>query len=212
MPSTTFTVASTSDHGRVGRSEVGVYPPTGTISSDSFIEPMRSYTSGDNAYYLRNGLLRFDTSSLPDNSSVTGVTLRLANTVFGYSSGDSRQLTIDWYPWDGTSTDYSETALTNAFAGRDILSHNYNTWNEYDLLNPDQYVSRTGYTYLRLHISGGQPTGQNTISFREFGSDAPPELIVTYTERTRLAPDAIAQQSGFSPAVTLSTAQTDPDA
>ena len=46
-------------------------------------------------YEVRVGLLRFDTSALPDNATVTGATLKLYVT--SAASADGRSLVGEWY-------------------------------------------------------------------------------------------------------------------
>jgi hypothetical protein len=43
-------------------------------------------------------------------------------------------------------------------------------------------VSTTGWTGVRLHLSGGQPAGDNYVQMAAFGNANPvAELVVTYT-------------------------------
>jgi hypothetical protein len=44
-------------------------------------------------------------------------------------------------------------------------------------------VSTTGYTALRLHVSGGQPAGDNYVQMAAFENNSRPaaQLVVNYT-------------------------------
>jgi hypothetical protein len=43
-------------------------------------------------------------------------------------------------------------------------------------------VSTTGWTALRLHVSGGQPAGDNYVQMAAFENSNPvAQLVVTYT-------------------------------
>jgi hypothetical protein len=85
-----------------------------------------------------------------------------------------------------------QDAVNNAHAGTSIAS----------LPNTAQYVSfalqnlsnlnTSGYTGLRLHVSGGQPTGNNVFQFRSFEhtGGTPPLLEVTYVAPVALSGSA----------------------
>ena len=98
------------------RRRVG-YPPVGTpsyLAARSFFTVGRRAVFG--SYYVFVGLLRFDTSALPDGATVTSAELRLH--VKGKADGDNRGLVGEWYgasnwPIDGGdwSLNSSGTAL-----------------------------------------------------------------------------------------------------
>jgi hypothetical protein len=74
------------------------------------------------------------------------------------------------------------TIGTNALAGTDLTGIQKNVTLELGLSGPDN-VSLTGYTGLRLGISGGQPAGDNLLQFAALEHPGKPEprLVVTYT-------------------------------
>lgn len=161
------------------------YPPSGTITrgitSATVVDVERTL---DVSYFVVNGLVRWDTSSLPDNAVVSAATLRI--WVNSRTSANSLNLTAGWYAWDGTSSsDYTSTPETSALAGTALSSITTGASNDFILLSPAS-VSLSGYTSLRFHISqraaDAAPTGINQLQFRSFdhATDPEPQLIVTY--------------------------------
>ena len=71
---------------------------------------------------------------------------------------------------------------TTALPGTDITSLNKNSTVELTLANPSS-LSLTGYSALRLGISGGQPNADNHVQFAtlEHPSRDEPQLIVSYS-------------------------------
>jgi hypothetical protein len=180
---TAFTVAANADDAIASKTGTS-YPPTGTTGISTTtpnIEPSRTY-DGTN-YTIRVGLLRWDTSSLPDNAIISEAKLRLyVNTV---QNVDSRDLTADWYTWGPVATgDYSETAQTTALSGTALSGISTGGYREFTLLSPTT-VNLTGYTGIRLHISGGSPTGNNYVqtTAHDNGPSQAAQLEVTYTLR-----------------------------
>lgn len=127
--------------------------------------------------------MKWDTSSLPDNATINTATLRV--WVATTAITDARQVTGDWFTWVGNNatTDYSETPQTNAHAGTNISTFTQGASADLALTNADANISRTGITYLRLHCSGGQPTGTNWFEVASWDDTVNPEpqLIVDYS-------------------------------
>lgn len=162
-PSTTFNIAASLDDQQVARTGT-TYPPTGTIGwtpASANAEAARSLGSGA-TYAIRNMLLKWDTSGVivaPD--VVISATLRIVPTAT--RSVNTRNFTLDWGVWDGTSaSDYSETPLTDALLAQPISGLTANVDNDIVLDNVDG-IDVSGITYLRGHIDGGQPTGDNYL-------------------------------------------------
>lgn len=178
MPTIPFPITAGSQDGWVDSSG-GSYPPGSTPSfnsTDSFIYADKEFLG---SYRVGNALLKFDTSALPDNAQVTFATLRV--WVAAKANINARNLTADWFTWTGTSSDYTEAAGTNALSGVAISSITANSDNDFTLSNV-QNVSTSGFTYLRLHISGGQPSGQNYVAISTYeDTNTEPRLIVTYS-------------------------------
>lgn len=179
-PTSTFNVAASGDDGEALGSGAG-YPPSATlaVSANASIELQK--TLGAN-YTVSVALIRFDTSSLPDDATIDSATLRIRVTAT--DDINSRSLTVEWYDAGTIGTeDYTATVGTDAHAGTAIGSISGGADNDFVLVNVSN-VSKTGYTGLRLHISGGAPTGGNFVFFAAFdhATLTEPRLIVEYTE------------------------------
>jgi hypothetical protein len=136
-----------------------------------------------NGYEIAVGLVRFDTSALPDNATVTSATLRLY--ALSSTSADNRNLVAEWYPgssWPIDGADWVGTASSSASTGTPLRSLAASAYNDLSLSGLSA-ISTTGYTGLRLHVSGGQPTGENNASFAslEAGAATAAQLVVNYT-------------------------------
>lgn len=189
--SPSYTPMVGSDDGNVTKANTSTsdpYPPIAPTTFDTTsITPdvARSNVTCCGGYKIANGLIRFDTSGLPDDAVITGANLIL--NVSTKNNADSRNLTAEWYSasnWPIDAADYSETAQSTAGSWSLNSITASGTDNTLALTGPDSTnINRTGYTGLRLHISGGLPlTSQNRIRFStyELGS-AKPRLIITYT-------------------------------
>ncbi len=194
MPIETFQLTVGADDSNTRSQVVSTYPPpySAHYPVSVYCQPRRSLSGGN--YNLDIGLLRFDTSSIPTGSSL--VSAKLILNIRSRSSANSRSLTADWYTWNGTSSDHTATAQTNALAGLPI--GNITTSGDYTLtLDNTDGVSATGNTHLRLHISGGAPAGANWVSWNTFESGSPAaRLVVEYTVPT--APTVQASVGSFS--------------
>lgn len=186
MASQTFTVVDADDYW-VYRA-TGGYPPSGTtfVQTTGFdeVQVSRYKTSGTN-YQLSVGLLKFDTSSLPDAAVITAATLRVYVT--DNESVDSLNLTADWYLGTVTTSDYTATPGTDALSGVAITSLTTTSDNDLALTNVAANISTTGSTGLRLHVSqraaDAAPTGRNEVLIADASHATAPEarLIVTYS-------------------------------
>ena len=139
----------------------------------------RKTSSG--TYGISNGLLRFDTSGLPDDAVITSATLRIYMTA--KADGDNRSLAADWYTaWPIDASDFTSVAGTTAIAGVDITGLTVQSANDVPLQNLTS-ISLTGYTGLRLHVDGGVPAADNVVQFAslEHTTRPEPQLIITYT-------------------------------
>ena len=171
--SLTFCTAADANTASVDRTG-GSYPPTGayTIGTTySAYFTQKSLSAG--LYTVAIDLADWDTSSLPDFA--TNLRCTLSDFV---SSGtvrhvDDRDLTADWFDWSpaADSTDWTATAGTDALAGHALSLIPDNGTTDIPLDNCDG-VDAAGTTYLRLHVSGGRPTGQNQVVW--FGQPANP--------------------------------------
>lgn len=219
MPQSIFEV-STDWHDLFVVASGASYPPGGapvySSTQTEIFGPTREFGAG--TYQVKNGLLLWDTSSLPDDATVTAATLRLK---FSWvANPDSRSFTADWFAWGASAAaDYSLNgdaagfaAGTTAHSGTSLGSITVNADNDFALTNLSN-ISKTGNTYLRLHVSGGQPAGANQLTFyaQEHTTEPAARLIVDYTTvpPTRLIPYEIISQTNLTG--TVSAIQDDPD-
>jgi hypothetical protein len=186
--SLTFVVGAGPDDGDVRVNNMGTglgYPPATAPSASDSRTSFQVRRSGPifNGYEISDGLLRFDTSALPDNAVVTSAVLRL--WVQSRTSADNRDLVAEWYPgssWPIDGADWTATASSTASTGGGLQSLTVGAFNDLALMGLSS-ISTTGYTGLRLHVSGGQPTGENNavIAAFEAGSATAARLVVNYT-------------------------------
>lgn len=126
--------------------------------------------------------MRVDTSSLPDDAQVSSATLTVY--VVGKSDADGRSLIGSWYPgssWPIDASDHVADVGTTALSGTTVASLPVGAKSAVSLVSPGQ-VSVTGYTGLRLGLSGGAPSGDNYLQIASAdGSKPAATLTVTYT-------------------------------
>jgi hypothetical protein len=175
------------DDGQVGRASSAVYPPTTTTTASTTatsLDPQRSFAGA--AYSVQNGLLRFNTAALPDTATVVSATL-IPHLIAPPVSADGLSLTGEWYNWGPSvgAEDFSLSAASSAFSvpATSLVAGA----NQIPLSAPAINVSRTGYTYLRTHISqrpaDAPPTGVNSVKLGQFDHITQPgsSLEVCYT-------------------------------
>lgn len=180
-PTTTFNVSASGDDGSVFASDAS-YPPGADSAGTASQSTLTRRTFSGALFSVEVVLVRWDTSSLPDAATVDAATFR--PRVIATGDADGRSFTAEWYEAGTIGTeDYTSTAGTDAHAGTLIGELLQGGDNDFALANVSN-VSLTGYTGLRLHISGGQPTGNNFIEFATFDNETltEPRLIVDYTE------------------------------
>ena len=181
--SMTFSVAAGGDDGDVTVSGAS-YPPSGSPgvnAAGGYFTAGRRFAFG--SYYVNVPSLRFDTSALPDGATITSATLKVY--VIKKVDGDSRNLMAEWYPgssWPIDASDYSLNSSGSALAGSGVPSLTVGAVNSFALSGVSS-VSTTGWTALRLHLSGGQPAGDNYVQMAAFENANPEaQLVVTYSE------------------------------
>ena len=183
---TTFSVVAGGDDGDLAleRPQAQGYPPSGTVAANA---SGSVFTVGRRAAFgqfeVLVGLLRFDTSGLPDGATVTSATLKLH--VSGRADADDRALMAEWYPgssWPIDAADFSLASSGSALAGADLSGLSVGAVNSL-VLSGLSSVSTTGSTGLRLHVSGGQPAGDNYVQIAavEHATFAEAQLVVTWT-------------------------------
>ncbi|MFI5397413.1 MAG: hypothetical protein ACHQ9S_17890 [Candidatus Binatia bacterium] len=188
----TFAIKSSGDDAYVSGSAHS-YPlnASASLSVDSTKVQIESFRSGLDGtdFVVYNGLLRWDTSSLPDGATIKQAWLRFHVIAKGFA--DALQLTAGWYDWSNNGgagpEDWTATPETSALAGINIsdLTVGSGYWNVVPLSGFEQGVSTSGFSSLRLHISerpnDEAPTGQNYVIWSSFESGLPAELTVCYS-------------------------------
>ena len=189
----TFSVVAGGDDGDVGvaSQQSQGYPPPGSAEagvSGSVFTAGRRLAFGRFSVYVP--LLRFDTSGLPDGATVTSATLKVH--VSQRADADNRSLQAEWYAassWPIDAGDYSLSSTGSALAGSDLTALAVGSVNSF-VLSGLASVSTTGSTGLRLHVSGGQPAGDNHVQLVAFehASLPEPQLVVSYSTGPATAP------------------------
>ncbi len=169
MPTDTFQIAAGADD-QIGTITGATYPPTGFRSFNAGLnEAFSQRSTYNNEFHVWNGLWRWDTSALPDNAVITSA--KVIFILAGWNNDDNRNAVFDWHDWSALSTANDiavDAPTTNLAASLSIASVTSLGPLTLTLSDADANVSRTGYTYLRGHTSGGQPAGENRIIPRAF--------------------------------------------
>lgn len=185
MPTDTFNIATGLDDGRVVLSGAAWPPVTaGTAATEANIHCEKTQSAGPS--FLNNVVLvRWDTSSIPDDATITAATFR--GYVTAKISDGARSMSIEYYAssnWPIDNADGTVTPGTDAHAGTLISAITLNADNDFALLNPATSISKTDYTGLRIHISGGAPgaSEDNYVEFAalEHATLVECRLLVTY--------------------------------
>lgn len=144
-------------------------------------------------YGVRRAVLKFDTSSIPDDATIDSVTMSLA--CYSDDSGanfDIQIVKLDWSAYDPIGAANREAAYDACLAGtaddniwRNTNGMSTNTYYESGALDTT-WVSKTGYTYYGLRSKedkdNSAPTGWEMVTLYA-SEDATyyPKLNVTYT-------------------------------
>lgn len=185
-----------------------VYPPDTTSTADcapgtALITACRHNVGGGTPYYVCNGLMQWDTSSIPDTATVTAAYVKLYGVV--RDNADGLSLTAGYYStWPITSAAYTEGVETDAIGGVSLASLGTGAYQQIDLTSLTG-INLTGYTGLRFTISqraeDATPTGANQFRWadRGYGGSTYALLGVTYLDAT---PTATAGTPTDTPTIT----------
>lgn len=189
MPTQTFPITSGVDDQRGAILASPDYPPAGArgfeAGNTTVVYGERSFDSVSK-YFVSNILLRFDTSALPDDAII--ISAKLLLTIVSVANADGRSTVFEWYDWsalDPANDIALEAPTTNLAASVTIASAPTATGSLFTvpLSGAGANVSRTGFTHLRSHTTGGKPTGFNRIVVRPFehSAETAPKLVVEYS-------------------------------
>lgn len=140
------------------------------------VGPEKDATGG-----VTNGLLRFDTSGLPDDATITGATLSVWCAT--YSRTDALNVVFEYFDFASTNSDYAVNPTGTVAAT--VLHSSLGPVNANNQIPLTDFsgISKTGNTSFRVHLTGGTPTASNWYYFAalEHTTLAEAQLIVTYT-------------------------------
>lgn len=142
-------------------------------------------------YYVNTGVWVFDTSSLPDNATITSATIKATPTQHYNQSNNACSVIGEWYtgPWATFSDIFvrdSSTVTANAIAAVPFGNLANGVQYTFNLVNLDN-INKTGQTKVRIHAlcSFGDVPPANKIDLIQFsGADANNILTVEYSTGT----------------------------
>ena len=176
-PTTIFALAVGADDGQT-QGFAGSYPPGCILAFTTATNLTASKSFGGGFYSDDVILIQWNTAAIGATSQINSASFIYAQQG-SVTDADTRNLNGEWYSASNWPIDCSDhvgsvgttaftTALT-AFPASPIA------------LGTLSGISQTGYTGIRLGVSGGAPTGTNTIAFVSFeGTGVKPQLSVTY--------------------------------
>ena len=182
-----FAVAQSGDDGDLERGDAA-YPPSGAAETDGSRSGSVLYVRRSKAtpsyQPVRVALLRFDTSALPDDATLTYAELQLHTTV--RSNTDGRALLAEWYPvsgWPIDGNDWTIADTGSAHGGTPLAAFQPGAQQALELHGLSS-IDRRGPTAVRLHVSGSTsaPLGPNDLAFAAYDHATlpAPTLVVTY--------------------------------
>ena len=185
-----FYPPASADDGVVWSSAATWPPAAGTNSDDSTSPYGVQYTFVPSTYYYIHVLVRFDTSALPDNATITSAVLKIYLSEASFPDGAANFKFQGGYytAWPIEPDDYvpPDSMGSDAFLSTTADEFTPDARNSFSLSNLGS-ISKTGYTGFRFGLVkvGGNtaPPGQNfiAVTFVEYaGTDRDPLLEVTY--------------------------------
>jgi hypothetical protein len=200
------------------RSSGITYPPSCSDVNVWYGDVVATKTAPFGGYIVRNGLVQWDSSNLPDDATVTAAKLKVDILDRIDSLVDNRSLVVGWHTFalpvqasDHYTTGSDPVPPSTAF---DLTGLSTGVV-ELPLSNAATNVSKTSKTGVRLTIDGGQPTGDNKVYIAGTWDPAalPPTLVVDYnlppSSPTLVSPADGARVSTATP--TLTATATDPE-
>jgi hypothetical protein len=197
----TVSIAASGADGYVQQS-AATYPPGGSTTvntSGGSIPVERGFNGG--VHVVRVGLLRFDTSVLSGETVLSAV-LRIQSRSSEWFDSDGRNLVGEWYdPGTIDSADYTATSASTAFSEA-ITGIAKATGDgsqvDFTLTDAATEIDTAGFTGLRIHVDGGEPTGRNGVGMAslDHASTPEPKLIVTIDALSAMYERAMATTPG----------------
>lgn len=198
---------------RTRSSASGVVDYTSTIATSA-----RTAFVNNEYYEIDRAFLPFDTSSLPDDATVTAATLSIwVNSV---QDTDSQSLSLVLGTQASTSSlvaaDYSQVGTVKQATDLTIASLVTGTYNTFNLNSTGiSNINLAGFTKFALRISNDisgspVPTGNNSAPIaysEETGTAKDPKLEITYTQPTTTSTTTSSSTSTTS--TSSSTTKTD---
>ena len=193
MPSTVFNPATGEQKGRrIGEASWTAARDAATSSTNSSQPGCQSNSTG--AFDNYRGFEPFDTSTLPDDATVTAVTLELYRDDAsedggnGFDNGDTTSAVVvastQADPTAYANTDYNEAAFTSK--GSTAFASTTNGAYFTITITDTSIISLSGYTKLavitELDRANTQPTGENRLTWQSRAQANPPKLTVTYSQ------------------------------
>jgi len=172
------------------RADPNLYQSTYTLLRKSGSWPPTAYAGAyawnalcvwSSPYFYSTMLyLRFDTSALPDDATITGAVLKITPLAGELNNADTRNILVDWHTpalWDPTDPTDWHNPLSGSAASVALSAFTEGVEKQITLAIPTT-VSKTGLTNLAVGISGGQPMGVNRLTEDVYTNT---KLDVTYT-------------------------------
>jgi len=131
--------------------------------------------------------VRFDTSDIPDDATITAATLRL--NVNTYAESANFQWGIEYYSssnWPIGTSDWTYPVGNDAYgyaAPTYPASGQLPGWMEFSLKNPDANINKTGWTGFRIglyYVGSGSPTDEEKAFWFSFTGAEPHQLVIEY--------------------------------
>lgn len=143
----------------------------------------KTLTAGPN-YEYSNGVIRYDTSNIPDDATITAakIVMRFAQRV---DADGTFNLEGEYYDFGGkpsTSADWVETVGSSIFTPVDLGTLATGSFFEFPL-NDLSGINKSGITGFRFTLSSGTPSvGKNLLGVNSYSQNSQATwLEVTYT-------------------------------
>ena len=209
-------LSTSADDARISAGGAATYPPDCTAANETSYSLARRGLDGG-SYYSAITAMRFDSTGLiPAGNVIMSARLRLYLLDTFYADTDSRNIDFRYYDganWSITCDDYATDATGTAAHASAIgdYSATLNAYNDFALSNVDS-IAVNGYTGFRAWVSGGEPSGDNKLEWKQ-GDEAAdrPILEICYKAAT---PTSTPTETGTStptatPTITPTITPTD---